>query len=113
VVETVDVDVADTSEARDDADASESSVGLRMRSYSSSFSCVLIVVVVANEGVDAPALPFPPNISIVHIEVFEPIEPSVSRISFASGFGATYPLFSQVHQRGMALCLVPQKRRSG
>jgi hypothetical protein len=89
VVETVDVEAADASEARDDADASESSEGRRMLSYSSSSSCVLIVVVVANDAVEVVDLLFPPNVSIVSMDVFEPVEPSVSRLSLACGFGTT------------------------
>jgi hypothetical protein len=86
VVETVDVEASNTSEARDYAYASESNDGLRMLLYSSLSICVLIVVVVANKAVEAAPLPFPPKVSIVSMDVFEPIEPSVSRLSFACGF---------------------------
>jgi hypothetical protein len=66
VVITVDVEAADASEARDDADASESSDGRRMRSFTSSSSCVLNVVVVVNEAVEVAALPQPSRINGVH-----------------------------------------------
>jgi hypothetical protein len=93
-VETVDEEAADTSEAHDDADASESSDYRRIRVYSSSSSGVPNVVVVANEAVEVaalPVLPFPPQVSIVSIvsiDGFESAEPSVFRPSFACGFGA-------------------------
>jgi hypothetical protein len=47
VVETVEVVEIDTSEARDDADASESNEGLQIHPCSSS-SCILIVTMIAN-----------------------------------------------------------------
>jgi hypothetical protein len=82
-VETVDKEAADTSEAHDDADASESSDYRRIRVCSSSSSGVPNVVVVANEAVEVaalPVLPFPPQVSIVSIvsiDGFESAEPSV------------------------------------
>jgi hypothetical protein len=47
VVETVEVVEIDTSEARDDADASESNESLQIHPCSSS-SCILIVTMIAN-----------------------------------------------------------------
>jgi hypothetical protein len=90
VVETADVEATGVSEGRDDANASEPGDGRRMRSFSSSSSCVQNVVVVANEAVEVSALPFPPNISIVSIYVFELAKWKVSRLSFACGIGGAY-----------------------
>jgi hypothetical protein len=90
VVATVDVEAADTSKARDDAGTSESSDGPRMRSYSPWFSYVLDLVGATKEAGVVASLPFPPNVFIVIIDIFEPIEPIVSsRISFAWEFRAT------------------------
>jgi hypothetical protein len=74
VVETVNGKAADASETPDNADASESSDGLRMRSYSSSSSYVLSAIVVTNQAVEVAALPSPPNVFMVSIDVFEPVE---------------------------------------
>jgi hypothetical protein len=89
VVATVDVEAADTSTARDEAGTSESSDGPRMRSYSPWSSYVLDLVGATKEAGEVASLPFPPNVFIVIIVIFEPIEPIVSRISFAWEFRAT------------------------
>jgi hypothetical protein len=89
VVVTVDVKAADTPKARDEAGMSESSDGPRMRSYSPWSSYVLNLVGATKEAGEVASLPFPPNVFIVFIDIFEPIEPIVSRISFAWEFRAT------------------------
>jgi hypothetical protein len=73
-VETVDVETVDASETRASEDANESSDDLRMRSHLFSSSCVPNVVMLSNEAINVAALPFPPNVSIVPIDVFKPVE---------------------------------------
>jgi hypothetical protein len=56
-----------------------------------SSPCVPNVVMLSNEAIDVAALPFPPNVLIVPIDVFKPVEVVVFQLSFAGGFGTTCP----------------------
>jgi hypothetical protein len=63
-----------------------------MRSYSPSSSYVLNVVAVGDEAVKVATLLFPPNVTIVSIDVFESVE------------GKPASSYSQTRQRGTAPC---------
>jgi hypothetical protein len=52
----------------------ETVVGRNRRCGSCRSSCVPNVVMLSNEAIDVAALPFPPNVSIVPIDVFKPVE---------------------------------------
>jgi hypothetical protein len=66
-----------------------------MGSYLSESTCVLYFLVATNEAVEVAALPFPPIVSVVFVDVLESIELSVSRLSFTCGCAICLFMFEE------------------